>query len=162
MAFDSFIKIDGVTGEAEDHKHKGEIEVFSYNFGVTQTGTSTAGSGGGSGKCQIEDLTFNKKVDKSSPILFMKCATGEHIPSALLTVRKAGGTQLEFVKVKMTDVVISGFKSGGTGNGDDIPMEEVKLNFTQIEFDYQAQDAKGAAAGGAVHGGWNVKTNKTA
>ena len=161
MAFDSFIKLDGITGEAEDSKHKGEIEVFSYSFGVSQTGTSTSGTGAGSGKCQIDDLTFGKKVDKSSPILFMKCATGEHIPSALLVVRKAGGTQLEFVKVKMTDVVISGFTSGGSGNGDDIPMEEVKLNFTQVEFDYQAQDAKGAPSGGPVHGGWNVKQNKS-
>ncbi|MFZ4573563.1 MAG: Hcp family type VI secretion system effector [Phycisphaerales bacterium] len=161
MAFDSFIKIDGITGEAEDHKHKGEIEVISYNFGVAQTGTSAAGTGAGSGKCELKNLAFSKKIDKSSPVLFQKSATGEHIPTALLVVRKAGGTQLEFVKVKMTDVVVSKFDTGGAGAGDDIPTENVELNFTQIEFEYQAQDAKGAAAGGPVKGSWNVKTNKT-
>ena len=113
MAFDAFIKIDGITGEAEDHKHKGEIEVISYNFGVAQTGTSAAGTGAGSGKCELKNLAFSKKIDKSSPVLFQKSATGEHIPSALLVVRKAGGTQLEFVKVKMTDVVVSKFDTGG-------------------------------------------------
>lgn len=162
MAFDAFIKIDGITGEAEDHKHKDEIEVLSYSWSVAQTGTSASGSGAGSGKCEVANFEFSKKTDKSSPILFMKCATGEHIASALFTVRKAGGTQLEFLKYKFTDVVIAKYKSGGSGSGDDIPTEDIELNFTKCEIDYQAQDNKGAAKGGPVHGGWNVKENKTA
>ncbi|MFN9993051.1 MAG: Hcp family type VI secretion system effector [Phycisphaerales bacterium] len=161
MAFDAFIKIDGITGEAEDHKHKGSIEVFSYNFGVLQRGSSSSGTGAGAGKAEVNNLVFTKRVDKSSPVLFMKCATGEHIKSALLTVRKAGGSQLEFVKVTIDDVVISEFKSGSENKSDEVPMETVELQFTQIKFEYQAQDAKGAASGGPVSGSWNVKTNKS-
>ena len=34
MAFDAFVKIDGIEGESTDEKHAGWIEVISYNAGL--------------------------------------------------------------------------------------------------------------------------------
>lgn len=161
MAFDSFIKIDGIKGETEDSVHKGEIEVFSFTWGCKQTASASAGTGGGSGKVNIQDLSFVKKIDTASPVLFQKCCQGEHIKNAAFVVRKAGGTQLEFVKVKLIDVLITSVALGGSSGEDEIPMETVTLSFTECHFDYQAQGADGKASGGPVHGGWNVKQNKT-
>ena len=160
MAFDSFIKIGDVKGESGDSKHKDEIEVLSFHFGVMNAGTSGHGSGGGAGKAQLADFSFVKKVDKASPVLFQHCATGQHIKDATFVVRRAGGTQLEYLKIKLTDVLVSSVRPGGSSQGaDDVPLEEVALNFTQIHVDYQPQGPDGKAQGGPVHGGWDVKQN---
>jgi type VI secretion system secreted protein Hcp len=160
MAFDSFIKIGDIKGEATDKKHKDEIEVLSFSWGATQTGTASYGGGGGSGKVQLTDFSFVHKVDKASPILFQKCCLGEHIKEANFVVRKAGGDQLEYLKVKFTDVLVSGIRPGGAAQGaDEIPLEEVSLNFAKIGVDYQPQGPDGKAAGGPIHGGWDLKAN---
>ena len=38
MAYDSFLKIEGIKGESLDSKHKDEIEVLSFSWGATQPG----------------------------------------------------------------------------------------------------------------------------
>ena len=39
MAFDAFLKLDGVKGESFDNTHKGEIDILSFSWGVSQTST---------------------------------------------------------------------------------------------------------------------------
>ena len=50
MAFDSFLKLDGIKGESVDSKHKDELEILSFSFGANNTGGGRAGGGGGEGK----------------------------------------------------------------------------------------------------------------
>ena len=47
MAFDAFLKIDGIPGESTDSKHKDWIEVLSYSTGITQPTSGSASTGGG-------------------------------------------------------------------------------------------------------------------
>ena len=160
MAFDAFIKLGDIKGESQDSKHKGEIEVLSFHWGVTQSGTSAHGSGAGAGRASISDFSFVKHIDSASPILFQKCAEGEHIKDGLVTVRKAGGTQLEYLKYKFTDLMVSSVRPGGSSQGgDEIPLEEVSLNFAKCEVDYQPQGKDGKAQGGPIHGGWDLAQN---
>jgi len=163
MAFDSFIKIGDIKGETNDSKHKDEIEVLSFSWGANQSTSMSAGAGGGGGKVQVQNFNFVKKIDKASPVLFQSCCTGDHIKQADFVVRKAGGTQLEYLKVKFTDVMIASIRPGGNANGsDDIPHEEVSLSFTKVEVDYQPQGQDGKPLGGPVHGGWDMKANTKA
>lgn len=143
MASDMFIKIEGIKGEATDEKHKDEIDILSWSWGVSQSGTMAYGGGGGSGKASFSDLSFHHTVDKSSPVLAQKCATGDHIPSALLTIRKAGGKQQEYYIVKLTDILVSSVQTSGSEAGGPL-SESVSLNFTKIEFDYKPQKADGS------------------
>lgn len=158
MAVDMFLKLDGVDGESADHKHKGEIQIESFSFGVAQTGTSGFGGGGGAGKASWHDLQINKRADKSSPILMLKCATGEHIKQGLLTCRKAGGGQQEYYKIKLTDLLVSNFNNQGSGH-DDVPMETVSMNYAKIEFEYSEQKPDGTL-GGKSTAGYDLKANK--
>lgn len=160
MAFDAFLKIGDIKGETSDSKHKDEIEVLSFSFGATQGGSMGHGSGGGSGKVNVQNFTFVKKIDKASPVLFQHCCTGNHIKDAAFAVRKAGGEQLEYLKVKLTDVLIASVRPGGSSEGrEEIPLEEVSLSFSKIEVEYQPQGQDGKALGGPVKGGWDVKQN---
>jgi type VI secretion system secreted protein Hcp len=157
-AVDYFLKLNGVDGESGDAKHKGEIELESWSFGATQSGTSGHGGGAGAGKVQMQDFHFVMKVNKASPKLLEKCATGEHIKDAILTCRKAGGEQQEYLKYKFTDVLVSSYQTGGSGGGP-VPMDQISLNFTKIEVEYKEQDNKGQLKG-AVKAGYDVKANK--
>src|SRR5262249_44908643 len=116
MAVDTFLKIEGVKGESADDKHKDEIDVLSWSWGATQTGTTHSGGGAGAGKANVQDMTVTKYLDKSTPILLKFCMTGTHIKEALLTVRKAGGKPLEYVKIKLMDAIVSSIHSGGAGS----------------------------------------------
>ena len=156
MAVDMFLKLEGVKGESLDDKHKEEIEIHSFSFGVQQVGSSASGSGSGAGKASFQDIHFTKAADVASPVLLEKCATGKHIPSALLTVRKAGGKQEDYYKIKLTDLLVSSLTNSGMGN--EAPIEQVSLNFSSIHFDYFPQKADGSL-GGVSKGGWDLKKN---
>jgi type VI secretion system secreted protein Hcp len=144
-AVDYFLKLDGVDGESKSDKHKGWIELESYSFGASSAGSSAGtGSGGGAGKVKFNEFTIKKVTDKSSPILMIETATGKHYPKAEFVVMKSDGTQ--YYKITLKDVLISSYQTSG---GTDLPMEEVSLNFAQIEFEY-----------GATKTGWDIKTNK--
>jgi len=158
---DYFLKVKGIDGESQDSKHKSEIQLESWSFGATQGGTMGYGGGGGAGKVQLQDFHFVMKANKASPKLFEACATGQHIDQAILTCRKAGGQQEEFLKYTFTDLLVSSYQTGGSGGSDVIPMDQIAVNFTKIEIEYKEQNNKGQVTG-SVKGTWNTKENKAA
>jgi type VI secretion system secreted protein Hcp len=147
MAFDAFLKLDGIPGESTDAKHKDEIEVLSFSWGVSQSGTVGGGGGGGAGKANFQDFNFMSRQQKSSPKLWLSCATGQHIKMAVLTLRKAGGDKFEFYKVTLTDVLVSSFQESGSEGGDDRPFDSFSLNYAKIRTDYSFQSEKGTLGG---------------
>jgi len=155
-----FIKIGDIKGESVDDKHKEEIDIVSWNWGGSQSGSTHMGSGGGSGKVSIQDLSFTKWVDKSSPILFKTMCQGTHIKDAVLVVRKAGGTPVEYIKITLTDVIVTSISTGGSGTEDRL-TEQVTLNFAQFKYEYVPQKNDGSAMA-AVQMAWNIATNKGA
>jgi type VI secretion system secreted protein Hcp len=160
MAVDMFLKLDGIKGESKDHKHKDEIHIESFSWGMSQTGAHGSGGGGGAGKVSVHDISVTKFVDKSTPELMLHCANGKHIKDGLITVRKAGENPVEYLKIKLTDILISGVQDAG--HGSDLLTENVTLNFAKFNVDYQEQGADGKATGGPVQMGWDVKANQKA
>ena len=158
---DYFLKLDGIKGESTDAKHKGEIEIESFSWGETNAGSfsSAPGAGGGTGKVSFQDLHCTKLTDIASANLMYHCASGKHIPKALLTVRKAGEQQQEYYKVEQSDVLVSSYQSGAHGGGDLLPTDQFSLNFAKIQFEYYPQDAKGKL-GSPEKAGWDLKGNK--
>ena len=156
-AVDYFLKIDGIEGEAQDKTHKNEIQLESFSWGATNAGTMSSGGGGGAGKVAMQDFHFMMKTNKASPKLMLACATGEHIKNGILTCRKAGKDQQEYLKYTFTDLLISSFQIGG---GDVIPTEQVSFNYTQVQMDYKEQKADGTL-GGAISTKYNVKTQSS-
>ena len=158
-AVDYFLKIDGIQGESLDSKHKGEIQLESFSWGETNPGTAHSGGGGGAGKVQMQDLHFVMQINKASPKLMLACASGKHIKQAVLTARKAGKTQQEFLVFKFTDVLVSSYQTGGSQHAEVLPMDQVSFNFARIELEYRPQKADGSLDA-PIKAGWDLKTNK--
>lgn len=158
-AVDYFLKIDGIQGESLDSKHKGEIQLESFSWGETNPGTAHGGGGGGAGKVQMQDLHFVMQINKASPKLMLACASGKHIKQAVLTARKAGKAQQEFLVFKFTDLLVSSYQTGGSQHAEVLPMDQVSFNFARIELEYRPQKADGSLDA-PIKAGWDLKTNK--
>jgi type VI secretion system secreted protein Hcp len=173
-----FLKIDGIQGESQDAKHPGEIELLGFSWSESQAGTFAHGGGGGAGKVRMEDLRFIMTVNRASPKLMLACATGDHLKQAVLTCRKAGKEQLDFLKVTLTDLLVSRFglagsdpsglslpdttglslpdagspaftiPAGGSWSGPG-PVNSVSLNFAIVEIEYKEQKADGTLGAGS-------------
>jgi type VI secretion system secreted protein Hcp len=157
-AADYFLKIEGLEGESADEAHKGEIEVAAFELGAAQVGSGGSGGGSGTGKVQFDDFTFTAKVSKASPTLLLSCAIGRHFPKATFLARKAGEGQQEYLKITLTDVLISGYRNQDQGEGDPVPVDVVSLNFAEIDFEFKPQNSDGSL-GGAIKSGFNLKKN---
>ncbi|HEX4128841.1 MAG TPA: type VI secretion system tube protein Hcp [Pirellulales bacterium] len=157
---DFFLKIKGIEGESNDSKHKNEIDVESWSWGETQSGSHAQGSGGGAGKVSMQDFHFTAKISKASAKLFLACAGGDHIDEAVLTCRKAGKDQQEYLKITMSGLLVSSYQTGGSGHSDIVPVDQVSLNFSKLQLDYKPQDSKGGL-GGPVKAGWDLTANKS-
>jgi type VI secretion system secreted protein Hcp len=160
MAVDLFLKIDGIAGESVDKTHKGEIELESFSWGETNEAPAhPGGTGGGAGRVKIQDLHVVAHVNKASPTLMLACATGKHLKEAVLTARKAGKGQQEFLIFKFNDLIVSSYETGGSAQGDTLPADQVSFNFGKIQMEYKPQQPDGTP-GQSVKAGWDVQANQ--
>lgn len=161
MSQDIFIKIAGIEGESFDSSHKNEIEVLSWSWEIFQESDMHTGSGGGAGKATVGDLVFQHYVDRASPNLMKFCLTGKHLQEAKLTVRKAGGTALEYLKITMSDVIVTSVQPRGSASDEVRITETVRLAFAKVKQEYTVQNQQGGS-GGAVTAGYDIKVGKEA
>ncbi len=159
MAVDMFMKIDDIKGESADDVHKAEIDVYSWKWGVTQTGSSGIASGSGVGRANVQDFVFTTKVDSSHPTVLGMSLKGKSFKTAVFTQRKAGDKPLEFVKITMSNGLISGIFFEGN-HTDETQTVTVTLNFGQVKFDYTPQAADGSG-GATISYGHDITRNVT-
>ena len=156
---DYFLKFDGIKGESADAKHKDEIDVESWSWGETQTLAHGGAGGAGAGKVQMQDFHFVMSLNRASIDLMKACATGQHIKEATLSARKAGKGQQEFLVIKMNDVLISSYQTGGSEGAGEVPTDQVSFNFAKIDVMYKPQKADGSLDAG-IHFKYDLKAQK--
>lgn len=158
LAVDMFMKIEGVKGESTAGRgHDDWIVIESFGWGATRPSGAT-GQARRRGSTSFSDLSVTKKVDGSSPDLYLACASGKHIPKAELVVRKAGSSEAYF-RIVLEDAMITSVGVSHSA-GDDVPVEEVSLNYGKIHWEYSPHDDTGPGSGAAA--GWDVKAGKGA
>lgn len=150
-AVDMFLNIANISGESTDQAHSKAIDVISWSFGMGQgSNTTTAPS-----PFKVQDIRISKYIDSASPLLAKACITGEVIPSADLTIRSSS-TQIEYLKIFLSNVVITSLSSGG-GSSQDRLSELVTLNFEQYRIEYTKQNPDGTT-GQVIPASYNIKT----
>ena len=136
-----------INGEAKDKAHKDEIEVLSWTWGMEQSRDSATGLA--SKRASIRSLRIIKRFDKASTGLMIALRHNDKIKEAVLTVRKAGGGKLEFLKIKFEDgAVVSYEVEAGDSLGGATIAEVVTFGFNKITVDYTPQGEDGQPLGG--------------
>ncbi|MBO9649628.1 MAG: type VI secretion system tube protein Hcp [Variovorax sp.] len=160
MAQDMFLKLTGISGEGQDASHKDEIEVVRWEWSIRQHSSMHSGSGGGTGKATVGDLKFDHYMDRSSPNLLKYCLTGKHIDTAMLVVRKAGGSPLEYFKITMGDVIVTRV-TPVLYDSMARPRESVGLSFARVKQEYVIQNQQGGSSG-TVSASFDIQKNREA
>ena len=159
MAFDAFLKIEGIDGESTDEIHAKWIEISSFSHGVTQPMSSSSGTGGRTGgRADFDAFSVIKTIDTSTPDLNIFCASGKHIPKIELDLCLATGDKHTFMKYTLEDVVVSSVRPGGSA-GEPRPSEQISFGYGKIKWEYVPVDQKGAV-GDKVDRTWNLELNK--
>jgi type VI secretion system secreted protein Hcp len=142
MAANYFLKFTPeVPGESRQKGFENQIEILSFSWGVSQAGGYSYGGGGGVAKANMQDLSVSFRQCGASPKLMQFCASGKHLDEAVLTCLKAGETPQKYLEITLTDVIISSYQTGGSG--DDMPIESMSLNFSKVKEEYFGQDDTG-------------------
>ncbi len=147
---DMFLKLAGarsgnVLGESSDEFHLNEIDILGWSWGMNTSGAMT-GSGTGA-KSALSAINFTKLVDSATAPLMSVMRNNELIKEAKLTVRKAGGVQLEFLIITvMQGRIISYHIAAPSGP---VVTEEFSIAFEKIDVEYKAQAQTGGAKSGS-------------
>ncbi len=149
-----YMKIKGIPGESPDVQHRDWITLAGYQQGLSSSTASQAGgtARAATGKTSFQDFVIMKKLDKTTPILMQKCATGEMIPEVELEITGADGKTL--FRVVLAEVRITGVKSSSDCTPKCETTEEVSFNYAKISWEYM--DNKG----GNIRAGYDLKLNK--
>jgi type VI secretion system Hcp family effector len=160
MPADVFLQIEGIPGESTDEKHKDWIEILSYSHGVSQSGAGSRSSGGAatSGRCNHQDFSVVKTLDKASPELSLYCCNGKHIKKMTLQLCRATGDKQPYMDYLFEDVIISSVSIGGGGGG--IPTESVTFNYGKLNWVYVETDHETGKKKGQVKKWWDLINNK--
>jgi type VI secretion system secreted protein Hcp len=137
-ASDIFIKMETIKGESVDNTHKGEIEVLSWSWGMSAAEHLASAGVANRAVGRLDQITFNKKIDGASPGLMQLANKGTHVKEAVLTVRKAGAAQGDYIVIKLHEVFVSTIKESIAGTADG-GNEEVTLTFQTCDFTYSPQ-----------------------
>jgi type VI secretion system secreted protein Hcp len=163
MAFDMFLKLDGIPGESTDDKHRDEIVLESFSWGESNIGAhaTATGAGAGAGKVSVQDFHFTARLSKASPTLMLYCASGKHIPTGQLSMSRAGEERSagDFLFYKFTNLLVSSVSEAGESSN--LPLDAVSLAFQKVVVEYKPQKSDGSL-GAAVNFGWDLKANKKA
>jgi type VI secretion system secreted protein Hcp len=72
-------------------------------------------------------------------------------PKAVLAMRKAGGVPFDFLRITMSEVIVTGVEMSAG-------YEQVRLSFAKVKQEYMVQNAQGGS-GGIVTGTFDIKAN---
>ena len=154
----AYIKFDGVDGEAQDKDHKGWSDLASFSQGIHQPGGAATGATRRRGDVILDDLTCSKELDKASPKLAESVCKGKVFPKVEIdcTASYTDSGRVTYYKYLLTNVAVTSYNIGGSGQAEDVPMEDFALNFEEIKVTYTECDSKGKSKGNVEYS-WKVE-----
>jgi type VI secretion system secreted protein Hcp len=120
-------------------------------------GPGSSGSESRAGRANLQDLTIMKVLDKTSPLLFDDCVTGNILASVILYYDKPMGDQQEdYFKIELDNALITSLSHSGSSEN---PVESVSFAYQKVKFSYNPENADGSLAG-FIDKGYNLLTLK--
>jgi type VI secretion system secreted protein Hcp len=138
-----------IKGESQDTKHADEIDIVSWSWGMQ--GHSSLGGGAATGKASARELRVVKRIDSASTPLMAALRSNEMITKAILTMRKAGKTPLEYLKITIEQGRVTGVTiEAGDEDGTSQAFESVTFSFNKITVEYVPQGKDGQPRGSTM------------
>jgi type VI secretion system secreted protein Hcp len=132
-----------IKGEAKAKDHTDDIEVAGWHWGVTSP--TALGTGQATARRSWTALTVTKQIDAATTPLMSALVTNDEVKEAKLTMRRAGGEQLDFFTITLRGARIGGVQHEVQADGN--TLETVTIYFTQVEVEYVPQRTAGGRGG---------------
>ena len=158
----AFIKFDGVDGEAQDKDHKNWSDVASFSQGLMQPGSASTGPTRRRGDVVVEDIQVSKELDKASPKIAEAVCKGKVFPKVEihLTASYTDAGRVTYYAYELKNTLVTSYNISGSGQSEDVPMENFSLNFEEIKVTYTEADSKGKSKGNVEYS-WKVEEGES-
>jgi type VI secretion system Hcp family effector len=134
------LTIPGITGDVTVEGQVGTIEVLSLSGNVQETAPTSL--------AVFSDLSIMKRLDRSSPALFLALVKGQFLSSAVFNfLHEAGDGFTKTFKITLTNAMVTKFGPAASENN-------VIASTEQISFKYQKIQLKDVLSGQTAC--WNV------
>jgi type VI secretion system secreted protein Hcp len=157
MAVNAYLIIDGRPGPSTSKKDA--IDILSFSFGASMAAVIGSGSSGGesrSGRANVSDVSIMKVLDKTSPLLFDDCVTGNYLKKVdIIYDKPMGDKQEDYFKIHLEDALITSIQLSGSSEN---PVESISFAFSKVKVSYNPEDD--GALKGFIDKGFDVLTVK--
>lgn len=152
-----FIKFEGVDGEAQDGSYRGWCNALSFSQGQNLVeGQSLVGATRQKANVVFEDIVVVKELDKASPKLAEAVCQGKVFPKVEIHLTRSYASLVTYYTYELNNVLIVGYRIGGSGYSEHIPTEKISLSFEEIKVTYTEID-EGGRPKGNVEYTWRVE-----
>jgi len=132
-----------IKGESMAVGHVDEIVVRGWHWGMSSnTDAASRGQGGaGAARRSLRPLVVEKLLDRASTSLMAAVASNDKIKSAVLTMRKSGDAQQDFLKLTLSGAVLMDIDCAADSTGQ--VVERLTFSYAKLEVEYRVQQAGG-------------------
>ena len=153
MAVNAYLLVDGRPGPSTSKQNA--IDILSFSFGATQSAVIGAGSSGGearAGRANVQDVTIMKVLDKTSPLLFDDCVTGNYLKTVdVIYDKPMGDSQEDYFKIHLENALITSIQLSGSSEN---PVESISFAYSKVKVSYNPEE--GGALKGFIDKGFDV------
>ena len=156
-----YIKFEGVDGESKDKDHKGWSDLDSFSQGMSQPGSSATGPARRRGDVILDDISVTKNLDKASPKIGEAVCNGKVFPKVEihLTASYTDAGRVTYYAYELKNVLVTHYHVSGSGQSEQVPIDDIAMNFEEIKVTYTEADDKGNKKG-SVEYGWKVEAGE--
>lgn len=129
------LTIGGITDRAG-------IPILAWSWGMSNSGSPSQPSG----RANVQDMSFTKHLDITSPLLELFCLSGRQAKDAVFTASYPDRSTLTITM--QSPLIVTSVSSGGSEG--DAATEDFSLGFGQVRVDFRD------ASGRQQEFGWNV------
>mgnify|MGYP003572239833 CR=1 FL=1 len=154
----AYIKFDGVDGEAQDKDHKGWSDLGSFSQVIHKPMGGATGATRRRGDVVLEDIGCVKELDKASPKIAEAVCKGKVYPKVEIHVTASftdAGRQTYYA-YELKNAIVTSYDVSGSGQAEDVPMENFSVNFEEIKVTYTECDSAGKKKGNVEYS-WKVE-----
>jgi type VI secretion system Hcp family effector len=129
------LRLPGITGDVTVEGQQGTIEVLSLSGNIQETVTGSAGGSRARNLPIFSDLLIHKRLDRSSPALFLALVNGDLLANGVITfLRTDQGGFTRFLTIALTNVSVTKFQIDDSENEVLAGHEQINLNYERIEL----------------------------
>jgi len=126
-------------GECVEPGHEGDIQLIRWSWGMQQS--SALGSTAATGRRAFRQLVVEKHADTATTGLLNTMRTNDEIKSAEIVMRRSGGEQYDYLKLKIEKGRIASIDIDTDPAGR--VVEKICFVFRKVEVNYMLQQTTG-------------------